>query len=86
MNPAFKMNNDGVVVDADVISHFIKAEIKNPTMLCHIINSILDTIGIAINDRIEGDWRAKTGNQFFNIWFEDNFKVNKIKYINENRH
>jgi len=79
------MNNDGVVVDADVISHFIQEEMRNPNKLCNIINSILDTIGIAINERIEGDWRATTGNQFFNIWFEDNFKVKKIKYIDENR-
>jgi hypothetical protein len=79
------MFHDGVVVDADVISHFIHEEMGNPNELSLIINDILDTIGIAITDRIEGDWRSTTGNQFFGIWFEDNVKEKKIKYICEDR-
>jgi len=79
------MSDDGVVVDADVISHYIHEEMEKPNELSHIINTILDTIGIAITDRIEGDWRSTTGNQFFGIWFEDNLKVKKIKYICEDR-
>ena len=79
------MSDDGVVVDADVISHYIHEEMKNPERLCQIINSILDSIGIAITDRVEADWRSTSGNQFFNIWFEDNLKINKIKYMCETR-
>lgn len=77
------MTCDGIVADANIIQGFIQEEMTQKGEIVKVIKKILPFCGLAITDLIENQWRNTTGNQFFNIWFDENLKNNRIKYITE---
>jgi hypothetical protein len=77
------MANDGVVVDANIMSHYIQEKKNDEGKLYNLIEFIIDCCGLAINDRVELEWRNTTGDEFFNIWFVDCILAQRIKYVTD---
>jgi len=70
-----------MVIDAQMISNFIKEFGDDSNDLTILINEITLKIGIVLDDIIEQEWRNTAGNQIFEIWFSQCIAENQIKYI-----
>lgn len=79
------LDKDGVVVDANIMSEYYQESIKKQGKLFDLINYLLLHRGIAISMIIEREWKNTTGNQVFNIWFDDQLKLGLIGYVNNPR-
>jgi rRNA-processing protein FCF1 len=76
------MVNDGVVVDANVISNYIQESIQESGDIFQLIEKILvSSYGLAISDKIEREWKNTTGNLYFDTWFAEQLKNGRIHYI-----
>lgn len=75
----------GIVVDANIISSFIKEENGKKETIHFIITAIKNTYGFAINNIIEQEWRNTAGNEFFRYWFDDALIHEKISYVSETK-
>jgi rRNA-processing protein FCF1 len=75
------MDINGIVVDANIIGSYYQQKLIESGNIYNIIEEILGKYGLAISDLIEYEWKALTGNLVFNIWFEDQIKSEKIKYV-----
>jgi hypothetical protein len=76
-----QLDKDGVVIDANIMSNFYHELVKEYGPLFVLIQNILRYYGIAISTKIESEWKNTTGNQLFNIWFDDQLKLGLLGYV-----
>ena len=74
---------EGVLVDANIIKDYIKEEMSSEGEISKLINDLLTFCGLGVSDVIESEWKSTTGNQFFKIWFEDQLKINRIRFVDK---
>ena len=75
------MSQDGVTIDADVMSQYYQESVSEEGEIYCLINKIVNSCGIALSDLIEHEWKQTTGNQFFNIWFDEQLVNGRLNYI-----
>jgi hypothetical protein len=73
------MNNDGLVVDANIIKIYIGQKKKESGPICSLVDLVIECSGLAINDKVEQEWRNTAGEQFFCIWFDEHLVNHKIR-------
>lgn len=72
-----------IVIDANIISIFIKEELGIKGDVHFIITALYNKDGFAINKIIENEWRMTAGNDFFKYWFDNALRSEKIHYISD---
>jgi hypothetical protein len=77
------MTNDGLVVDANIMSYYMREKKNEDGELFKLIEYIINYCGLAINDAVEREWKNTTGDQFFCIWFDEYMLAQKIRYVAE---
>lgn len=73
---------DGVVIDANIISEFYKEFIMEEGDLHDLIFWILNNHGIIVSDMIINEWTNTCNNDIIRSWVADGLKDGKMKYVN----